>query len=135
MEKALIYYKIINPGELPDFDNPILEYFREEHQDWAVYDLDNYSDSLTFKYALDLIEKLDEGIVIFDTLKPTSIGKISTFFEKLVKHQSRLKVLIIGENPFLSQLLRLFPDERIYKFNSQEETLTFLRRLFVNGEH
>lgn len=135
MERALVYYKIINPGELPQYDNPVLDFFREEFPEWTVYDLDNYSDSLMFKYALDLIEKADEGFIIFDTLEPASIGKISAFFEKLIQNQSKLSVFIIGENSFLHQLLRVFPAEKVYQFQSQDEALASFRRLFVDGKH
>jgi hypothetical protein len=104
--KVLIYIELLNEPSV-SYDKEIIGWAKENINDLACFDLDNFSDQYMFKYALELIEKEEKILIMIDVKDQAQAGKMTGIVEKIIQKKEKCMVMMNGENAMLERMLEI----------------------------
>lgn len=127
--KSIIYLELTKEISY-HYPKEFLATLKELLPEVDTFDLDNHSEPLLFNYAIDLIRKSDQCVVIFKTEQEASSGKAMLLLEEILKNKSKLLFISICENKFVEKISRQLPNFKSYQspeLTDTNEIINFLK--------
>lgn len=103
--QSIITIQLLDQAVMGEF-NPFEKLKTALGNAYTFYELDNFSDELSFTYALQLVEKAQKIILWVDTSEYQEAGKCMSFVNQLLKSKSKTECLLIGEHALFAKVLK-----------------------------
>ena len=79
--------------------------------DHTFMDIDNFSEADVTQLVIQGIKKSDTGVVLFQTESPGPLNRILGVIRTLIHRKKAFKIILQGQNPELSGLLKKYSVE------------------------
>jgi|GEM_PF-3284659 len=125
----LLLYIAIGPVIPSRYENSIIEKAKIHLPGITVYDCDNHSETLTIRYAADLLAQAARAVAIIQVNEDKTaadgpvLGGLRLLFERLLQQPDKLLVLLHGEHPLTERIMSLLPPGRLHKNQSETQQL------------
>lgn len=119
MSNLFLYIQVRNSPEKVSYFNEYLTFVKELESNTIVYDIDNYSDGLSFYYANKLIKESTKILVFFVLEENSSLKQLMGLLVNLLEKSENTKVLMKGNNERLEKLISILDYQKI-KENTHE---------------
>jgi hypothetical protein len=109
--KVLLHIALVEEKK-NNFHNEVLIWAKSAIPEVICFDLDNYSESLIFKYASDLTEQSEQLCVFWDVEPIDGMARFSGIIEHLFsKKHTDILMVVKGKNAMLDTMLYPFKEK------------------------
>lgn len=128
---SVIYIEVTEETSFK-YTKPILDWVKSNFTDVVPFDLDNRSDNFMTDYALDLVDKSEKSILIYELTENNKISNLSAFMLGLTKYKKKIMFLYSGKNAAIEKLFKMFLPDRIVFCSEQQEQKGRIGKFFGN---
>jgi len=84
------------------------------------YELDNFSDEVSFAYGKQLAEQATQICLLVDVQACEELGKTMGFINAMLKHSQKVYGLLLGNNPLVHKVLKKAGGLGFVQFEDEE---------------
>jgi len=123
-KKAVILIQLMNDAVV-DFKQ--LAKWQFLRQKGELYELDNFSDAISMEYAIQLVQKSHELLLVVAVEQTQEMGRITDFINRCIKLKISTKSVLIGEQPILKKMLKKLSAGAFWQFHETLEAQNWLQ--------
>lgn len=122
--RAIIFLQHVTTPEQSGFDSPVLTALQAAKKpEEVLFSMDNFSDQVTRHYALELIKRSEEVMLICDLSGATTFGQLQAVLNFAVKHKN-VRLVSVGTHSLLEPFMIMLNGETVSDLASLKERIT-----------
>ncbi len=113
-----------------DYSKPLLSWATQQHPDWHILDLDNFSELSTLAMAQKLLEDASLACLIIESEITAPTGNLTPLIRKAHTYKSKCMCIVNGEGAILQRMAQAFAPH-YYTNKSVEQQQQLIESFFT----